>query len=170
MKCGYGDSHERSDIVHHCDHIYLPGWATLQKQMQKFSHENLPEMGPYMEGQCVVIWYHDKSIFYAHDHQRCTWFHKDAPAQARPKGDGLSFMVSNFVSADFGWLRSPNVSWDNGSWLGSTWVFWYSWCRVWYCSVCFDGLQLASLQCSRSLDQTTPCCVSVSQVGDKYSG
>ena len=112
MKCGHGDLHEQSDIVHYCDHVYLPAWATLQKQMRKFSHENLPEMGPYMEGQCVVIWYHDKSIFYAHDHQHRTWFHKDAPAQAQPKGDGLSLMVSDLVSADFGWLRSPDGSED----------------------------------------------------------
>ena len=59
------------------------------------------------------------------------------------------------------------LSWDNSSWLGLTWVFWNSWCRAWYCSVCLDDLQLARFQCSCSLNQTTPCLVSVSQDGDK---
>ena len=62
------------------------------------------------------------------------------------------------------------MSQNNGLRLDSTWVFWNSWCRAWYHSVCFDGLRLASLRSSCSLDQTTTCCLSLSQSGDKYSG
>ena len=67
-------------------------------------------------------------------------------------------------------LRFDLMSQNNGSWLGSTWVFWYSWRRVWYRSVCLDGFELASFCSSCSLDQTTCRCSSLSQLGDKYSG
>lgn len=55
-----------------------------------------------------MIWYHNESIFYAHDRRGKHWFHKDAPARPYAKGDGLSLMVGNFVSADYGWLKAPD--------------------------------------------------------------
>jgi hypothetical protein len=51
---------------------------------------------------------HDESIFYAHNHCRQTWQHKDAPAKPYAKGDGPSFMVADFVSAKFSWFHSPD--------------------------------------------------------------
>ena len=61
------------------------------------------------------------------------------------------------------------LSRDDSSWLDSTWVC-CSWRRAWYRLLILARLQLASLQCSRSLVQTSALCVSSSQVGDKYSG
>ena len=46
--------------------------------------------------------YHDESIFYAHDRERKSWYHKDA-SKLHKKGDGHSLMVADFVSVDFGW-------------------------------------------------------------------
>jgi hypothetical protein len=51
-----------------------------------------------------VIWYHDESIFYAHDRRRKTWYHKDADAIPYKKGDSVSYMVADYFSADFSWL------------------------------------------------------------------
>ena len=62
------------------------------------------------------------------------------------------------------------VSRNNGSWLDSTGVFWKSWHRAWYRSVCLDLFWFASLHSSCSLDQTTVRCLSLSQSGDKYLG
>ncbi|THU75606.1 hypothetical protein K435DRAFT_585665, partial [Dendrothele bispora CBS 962.96] len=56
----------------------------------------------------VILWFHDESIFYAHDRRRNNWYHKDGPCKPYKKGDGHSLMVADFVSADFGWLRSPD--------------------------------------------------------------
>lgn len=39
-----------------------------------------------------------------------SWFHKDAAPKPYKKGEGLSLMVADFVSADFGWLRSADGS------------------------------------------------------------
>ncbi|KAF7327022.1 hypothetical protein MKEN_00277100 [Mycena kentingensis (nom. inval.)] len=55
----------------------------------------------------VIIWYHDESIFYAHDRRHKAWYHKDASAKPYMKGEGYSYMVADFFSADFGWLRNP---------------------------------------------------------------
>jgi hypothetical protein len=57
-----------------------------------------------------VIWYHDESIFYAHDRRRKSWYHKDADATPYKKGDGASYMVADYFSADFGWLRGRDGS------------------------------------------------------------
>jgi hypothetical protein len=60
-------------------------------------------------GKRVVIWYHDKSIFYAHDRHRKAWRHKDASIKPYKKGEGISLIVADFVSADFGWLVGPKT-------------------------------------------------------------
>ncbi|KAI1781774.1 hypothetical protein LXA43DRAFT_1105349 [Ganoderma leucocontextum] len=40
--------------------------------------------------------------------QRVRWVHKSEKAVPRKKGDGVSLMVADFVSAEYGWLRSPD--------------------------------------------------------------
>jgi len=47
-------------------------------------------------------------IFYTHDHQQTAWYHKDETAKPYAKGEGASFMVADFISADYGWLHSPD--------------------------------------------------------------
>ena len=70
--------------------------------------EKLVELAPRISGRRVIAWFHDESIFYAHDRRKKGWYHKDAPAKPYAKGEGTSLMVADFVSADFGWLRSPD--------------------------------------------------------------
>ncbi|KAF9490129.1 hypothetical protein BDN71DRAFT_1484603 [Pleurotus eryngii] len=67
-----------------------------------------PEFGPQPEGWQMIVWFHDESIFYAHDRRRKTWYHKDAAAKPYAKGNGASLMFVNFISADHGWLSSPD--------------------------------------------------------------
>jgi len=52
------------------------------------------------------MWFHDKTIFYANDRRRLTWYHKDADAKPYAKGDGASLMISDVISADYGFLMS----------------------------------------------------------------
>ena len=52
------------------------------------------------------MWFHDESTFYAHDRRQKRWVHKGEKNTPQPKGEGLSLMVADFVSADYGWLRS----------------------------------------------------------------
>ncbi|KAE9394847.1 hypothetical protein BT96DRAFT_958713 [Gymnopus androsaceus JB14] len=78
-------------------------WTAQRKYMLKWTAKGLLEQGP-LPGQQVIVWFHDKSIFYAHDCHQKSWFHKDAPARPYHKGEGHSFMVACFFSCDFGWL------------------------------------------------------------------
>ncbi|KAF8058012.1 hypothetical protein FPV67DRAFT_1428985, partial [Lyophyllum atratum] len=100
----FADGHERADVVYYRDNKFLPQLAELQKRMRVFVDAN-PEYGPII-GLLVILWLHDESIFYAHDRRRRAWYHKDATARPYKKGDGASLMIADYVSADFGWLRS----------------------------------------------------------------
>ena len=72
--------------------------------------KDLKEHLPSGEGKRVIVWFHDESVFYAHDCQKKGWYHKDASAKPYAKGEGMSLMVADFVSADFGWLTLPDGS------------------------------------------------------------
>jgi hypothetical protein len=54
----------------------------------------------------TVVWFHDESMFYAHDRRQKRWVHKDEKSTPQPKGQGVSLMAVDFVSADYGWLQS----------------------------------------------------------------
>ncbi|KAJ7199879.1 hypothetical protein GGX14DRAFT_318243, partial [Mycena pura] len=104
----YVDGHERPDVVYHRDHVYLPRLFELERRAWIYDDDgNRLPTPPSAPGRRVVIWYHDESIFYAHDRRGRAWYHKDAPATPYRKGDGPSYMVGDFFSADFGWLRDP---------------------------------------------------------------
>jgi hypothetical protein len=103
----YADGHERDDVVFYRESIFLPQWHWIQERMATWD-EKLIESAPSGSGRRVVTWFHDESIFYAHDHRKKGWYHKDATAKPYAKGEGSSLMVADFVSADFGWLQSPD--------------------------------------------------------------
>ncbi|KAJ3739327.1 hypothetical protein DFH05DRAFT_1366085, partial [Lentinula detonsa] len=104
----YKDGHERPDVVQDRDTRFIPQMQQLLLRAQMFDRSGLPLPPPSSEGKLVIVWYHDESIFYAHDWRRKTWYPKDAPAQLHSKGEGISFMIADYVSAQFGWLVSPD--------------------------------------------------------------
>src|SRR5258705_12503344 len=59
-------------------------------------------------GRHTIVWFHDESIFYAHDCQKVCWVHDSETAKPYAKGEGPSVMVADFVSADYGWLKGVN--------------------------------------------------------------
>jgi len=70
--------------------------------------EDHANQGPQPLNQHTIIWHHDESTFYANDWCKVFWVHKDETAVPRAKGEGVSLMVADFVSADYGWLHSPD--------------------------------------------------------------
>jgi hypothetical protein len=104
----YVDGHEHADVVWYREHKFLPAWREIQDRMYSWTKDNLPEINGGLPGRRVIVWFHDESIFYANDRQRKSWYHKDTPAKPYAKGEGASLMVADFVSADFGWLQSPD--------------------------------------------------------------
>ncbi|KAJ7353102.1 hypothetical protein DFH08DRAFT_956188 [Mycena albidolilacea] len=98
----YTDGHEREDVVHERDNVYIPKIKSLEARMHHWDRDGCPEFRPHPKGKRVVVWYHNESIFYAHDQKHKGWYHKDA-SKLHKKGDGHSLMVADFVSVDFGW-------------------------------------------------------------------
>jgi hypothetical protein len=58
----------------------------------------------------MVVWFHNKSTFYAYDHHLQHWFYKTEGPKPWPKGEGISLMVAYFVSADYSYLQSPDIT------------------------------------------------------------
>ncbi|KIK72661.1 hypothetical protein PAXRUDRAFT_21729 [Paxillus rubicundulus Ve08.2h10] len=108
----YVDGHERSDVVSYRNNVFLPAWYQLDPKMRKWTQVD----GQLVEeneglggiGRRTVVWFHDESTFYAHDRRKKRWVHIDEKAVPQPKGEGTSLMVADFISADYGWLRSPD--------------------------------------------------------------
>ncbi|KAF5369637.1 hypothetical protein D9615_010264 [Tricholomella constricta] len=107
----YVDGHERADVVNYRQKKFLPRWMSIEERTRRWKAgfkeaEDVEEMRPIHRR--IVVWFHDESTFYANDRRRQRWVHKDENAVPRAKGEGASLMVADFVSADYGWLASPD--------------------------------------------------------------
>ncbi len=109
----YADGHEREDVVYYREQVFLPQWRRIEQRMANWVRDDVMKEcnpGPRMPGleSEVIAWFHDETVFYAHDRRKRGWYHKDAPAKPYTKGEGASLMIADFVSARFGWLQSPD--------------------------------------------------------------
>jgi transposase len=104
----YVDGHEREDVVTYRQKTFIPAWVVLEAQMRSWTGDNLDVEDAPTSGRKVVIWHHDESIFYANDRRKIRWVHKSENAVPYVKGEGSSLMVADFISADYGWLTSPD--------------------------------------------------------------
>ncbi|OBZ70739.1 hypothetical protein A0H81_09520 [Grifola frondosa] len=105
------NSHECADITGYRDNIFLPVLVDLDLNAWKWTdgiEMPLPEGTARPLNRVVIYWYHDESTFYAHDCRFVRWVHKSEKAVLRTKGEGLLIMAVDFISADYGWLRSPD--------------------------------------------------------------
>ncbi|KAJ3714411.1 hypothetical protein C8R42DRAFT_747670, partial [Lentinula raphanica] len=75
--------------------------------MRSWNGENMDELQESTDstGHRVVVWFHDESIFYANDRRIACWVFEAASPTPYAKGEGVSLIVADFVSADYGWLR-----------------------------------------------------------------
>ncbi|EJF65542.1 hypothetical protein DICSQDRAFT_51379, partial [Dichomitus squalens LYAD-421 SS1] len=91
---------------------FLPAIADYDYSARQWNRDGtevpIPEDSPRPHNRRVVYWHHDESVFYAHDRRTQRWVHKSEKAVPRVKGEGASLMVADFVSAEYGWLRSPD--------------------------------------------------------------
>ncbi|KIJ10549.1 hypothetical protein PAXINDRAFT_164241 [Paxillus involutus ATCC 200175] len=108
----YVDGHEREDVVFYRQNVFLPSWFALDQKLRKWKLVDgklvEEETSEEDNGKRTVVWFHDESTFYAHDRRKKRWVHSNEKATPQPKGEGTSLMVADFVSADYGWLRSPD--------------------------------------------------------------
>ena len=103
----YVDGHERADVVEYREKIFLPAIKGLESKTRKWGRDGKEEDSPE-NGHHTVFLFHDESTFYAHDRKKKHWVHNSEKANPYAKGEGHSLMVADFVSADYGWLQSPD--------------------------------------------------------------
>jgi hypothetical protein len=101
--------------VNYRNNVFLPAIAMLETKTRKWAAQDEGEELPEPDQCRTVLWLHDESTFYANDRRKTRWVHKSEMAVPYTKGEGHSLMVAEFVSADYGWLRSPDET-------ESTWV------------------------------------------------
>jgi hypothetical protein len=108
----YVDGHKHSNVVQYRQGIFLPNMACLEPHLCNYNvdGEEEPKTHPGASGRQVVIWYHNESTFYANDRCMVQWNHSSHSPKPIPKGEGASIMVADFISADYGWLCSPDGS------------------------------------------------------------
>ena len=107
----YIDGHEHPDVVRYRQDVYLPTLAQCEQRMRAWNEDNLTHIinpsSPSLTCH-TVLWFHNQSIFYQNDRRKFRWVHTAEKPVPLPKGEGLSLMVSDFISADYGWLGSPD--------------------------------------------------------------
>jgi hypothetical protein len=110
----YIDGHEREDVVQ-----YRTAFVQRFKQYERRFHlwddngEELPPPRgfpvPEAAGRFrLVLVTHDESTFFQNDQRKVYWDQKGSSKNPRPKGDGQSLMVSDFLTSDWGRLRDDN--------------------------------------------------------------
>jgi len=104
----YVDGHECPDVISYRQNHFIPAWTQLEPQMRKWLKDGVTEV-PLSPGvRPVMVWRHDKSTFYANDRRQSGWVEKGAGATPQPKGEGESIMISDFISPEYGWCKSPD--------------------------------------------------------------
>ena len=56
----------------------------------------------------LILVTHDESTFFQNDERKNVWAPKDELAPPKPKGDGQSLMVSDFLTVEWGRLKDEN--------------------------------------------------------------
>ncbi len=107
------DGHERDDVVEYRQKKYIPAILKHRDKYKVFidGNEDIPEPDELPSPSAtrrVVVWYHDESTFYANDRRCVRWVHESEKAVPKPKSEGQSLMVADFVSAEYGWLQSKD--------------------------------------------------------------
>ena len=90
---------------------FLLGWSkNIEPDIYCFTHVGAEEVDLECDPskRHVVVWYHDESTFYAHDRRQKRWIPIGEDPIPYAKGEGASLMVADFVSAKYGYLRSPD--------------------------------------------------------------
>ncbi|KAJ7931020.1 hypothetical protein B0H13DRAFT_1594840 [Mycena leptocephala] len=119
----YSDGHERPDVVHYRQNVFLPRWCEFEARSRWWDSSQTDEqidfnarmrafMSSAADARVVVIWRHDECTFYSNDRRDLRWVHSSEKATIKPKGEGASQMVGDFVSDVYGWMRSKKPNSD----------------------------------------------------------
>ena len=95
----------------HRQNIYLPALAQHEPTIRVWDRDNLTHLIDPSSPSPIchtVLWFNNQCIFYQNDQRKCWWAHISKKPVPLLKGEGISLMVLDFISANYGWLCSPN--------------------------------------------------------------
>ena len=116
----YIDGHERDDVVAYRQ-AFVYRWAEYEMRFQIWDDNGNPLPPPLSDLRRLILVTHDESVFFQNDERTTCWSHQDSRPTPKPKGDGQSLMVSDFLTVDWGRLRDD-----------SRWVFFFLSCCIIY--------------------------------------
>jgi hypothetical protein len=104
----YIDGHERDDVVAYRQ-AFVYRWAEYEVRFPFWDDNGNPL--PHRTDLCpLILVTHDESVFFQNDERKTCWSHQDSRPAPKPKGEGQSLMVSDFLTAEWGRLRDDNRS------------------------------------------------------------
>ena len=89
---------------------FVERWKEYKKWMVMYDNngdvDSMPTGFPVPQGHqfCLILITHDESTFYLNDHRKTTWTHLSQKATLQKKGEGLSLMISDMLTSEWGWL------------------------------------------------------------------
>ena len=105
----YVDGHEHQDVVEYRQ-VFVGQFKEYECQFHAW--DNMGNELPHSLGFpapraigcfCLILVTHDKSMFYQNDQQKIYWGHPGG-GTPKPKGEGISLMVSDFLTSEWGRL------------------------------------------------------------------
>ena len=107
MKNGmYIDGHERDDVVAY-RHEFVHRWAEYETRFQIWDDNGNP-LPQASNLRRLILITHDESTFFQNDERKTCWNHQASQPTPKPKGEGQSLMVSDFLMAEWGHLCDDN--------------------------------------------------------------
>lgn len=104
----YIDGHERNDVVNYRQ-LFLQRMEERARRMPIFNTAvgDMSVVMPQLQNgeKLLILVTHDESTFYENDRKHQRWIPLDATAVPQPKGEGVSVMVSDFLSPICGRLK-----------------------------------------------------------------
>ncbi|KAJ3739722.1 hypothetical protein DFH05DRAFT_1406735 [Lentinula detonsa] len=110
----YIDGHEREDVVEYRKGFvkrFLTQYNPRMHTWDKVGNETRPSTyvlpTPNGARSCrLILITHDESTFYLNDQRKTHWIHESQKNEPQPKGDGASVMISDFLTSEWGLLKS----------------------------------------------------------------
>jgi hypothetical protein len=104
----YIDGHERDNIVAYRQ-AFVYQWAEYESRFQIWDNNGNPI--PHLpDSHPLILITHNESVFFQNNERTTCWSHQDSRPAPKPKGEGQSLMVSNFLTSEWGHLRN-NQRW-----------------------------------------------------------
>ena len=128
-KALYFDGHERPDIVHYRQNIFLPAMEKYRSRLVEYEVGEIAKEVPKPQPpgiQKLVLCAHDESTMQANDGMKAGW----GPEGEQPllkKGPGQGSHRSDIICSTFGWLKEAGQQLEygknyDGYWTGELFV------------------------------------------------